>query len=328
MKSDPTKLKASVSECGETVLASVIVAAFRADRYLPIALRSALDQTYPHTEVVVADDADDPATKRLVESLADSRLVYRPNATRLGPAGNHREAIRAARGEYVAILNHDDRWEPTFLERLVTPLAANPDVVLSFCDHGVIDPDGSRLTAETDANTARWGRGRLTAGLQAAYPALVVNGSIPMAMGTVFRRSALHPDDLPDSAGPAYDLWLSYLIGKSGGKAWFTPERLSEWRTHPQSLTAARGADWIGGSVRVWEQVAVDPAYASHHRLVTRKLASVRAAEGMAHLRAGKPTAARVALGRSLSTNRWSAKTWAAMGISYLPGAVRRWAIS
>src|SRR5262245_28823703 len=143
---------------------SIIVAAHRSD-YLETALRSALAQTFEDFEIIISDDANCADTRHLVESLADSRLRYHPNPVALGPAGNHRAAFGVARGEFLAILNHDDRWEREFLATLVPPLQNDANLALAFCDHGIIDGTGKLLEKESASNCAQWGRDRLAPGI-------------------------------------------------------------------------------------------------------------------------------------------------------------------
>ena len=68
---------------------TAIIATYRAGEYLRHAIGSALAQTRVDLEVLVSDDANDPEVSRLTGSFADSRVRYRWNPSRLGPAGNH-----------------------------------------------------------------------------------------------------------------------------------------------------------------------------------------------------------------------------------------------
>jgi glycosyltransferase involved in cell wall biosynthesis len=301
---------------------SVLVAAYKEDAYLELALRDALGQTHAAVEVIVSDDAASDATRVLVDRLGDARLVYRANPVRLGAAGNHRAALEAARGEFVTVLNHDDRWEPDFLESLLAPLVADPTLSLAFCDHWVIDAAGKRLDEATDANTVQWGRDRLLAGRQESFPRLVVNQSIPLAMGAVFRRATINPADLPGDAGPAYDVWLTYLLSRAGGGAWYVPRRLTNWRVHPRSQTAARAIDWTVGGIRFWEAAIADPAFAPHRDEIRRSLALGYRSLAVTHLRAGDhPAARRVA--RLALRHRWAdPRTWAVLALACAPQAV------
>ncbi|MEY8688537.1 MAG: glycosyltransferase family 2 protein [Leptothrix sp. (in: b-proteobacteria)] len=254
-------------------LVTVVIAAYRSrPDHLHAAIASALAQTWSALEVVVSDDTPDDALAALVASFGDDRLVYRHNRPALGVARNHWACFEAARGEFVVVLNHDDQLEPTSVWRLALALKAEPRASLAFADHWVIDADGLRLQAETDHNSAAWGRATLAGGLHQPFLDLVARQSIPMAMGAMFRRAALTVA-CPPSAGPAYDLWLAYLLARDGGGAVYVPERLSAWRTHSSNLTSQGGLDWLLGSATAWEAMAGDPLAASVAPLARRHAA-------------------------------------------------------
>ena len=301
-----------------TPLVTAVVATYRPDRYLEAVLASALAQTLCDFEVIVADDGNDPAVRELVESFGDARLVYSGNSQRLGPARNHWSAFAAARGKYLSILNHDDVWRPSFLERLTAPLEHDRDVVLAFCDHDVIDSDGATLAAATAENSARWGRTRLTEGRRQPFHSLVVRQTIPMAMGAVFRRDAIQAAELPD-VGPAYDLWLAYELARSRSAAWYVADRLSAWRQHPAQLTQTRNRAWALGAVACWRAMASDPVFATHPTEVASKLAlaSIEAAQSALLEHDWRSARLNAAAAVAVGPSNWRA--WLAFGRSLLP---------
>lgn len=244
-------------------MVTIVTAAYKTrPDHLRAALESAVRQTYGSFELIVSDDSPDASLAALVSSFGDPRLRYRHNVPALGVAGNHWACFREARGTFIALLNHDDEFEPTFLERLVEPLVGDETLALAFCDHWVIDAEGRTLTDETDRNTKAWGRATLAAGVHRPFGELLLRQTIPLAMGAVFRRSAL-PDRFDDTAGPAYDLWIAYWLCRTGFGAYYVPERLSRWRTHPTNLTSAAGSDWALGGATCWAAIASDPALRS-----------------------------------------------------------------
>jgi glycosyltransferase involved in cell wall biosynthesis len=297
---------------------TAVIAAYRAGEYLRHSIRSALAQTRPDLEVLVSDDADEPEVRHLAESFGDSRVRYRSNARRLGPAGNHWAALLAARGWYIAILNHDDLWRPDYLATVVPVLESTPDAVLVFCDHDVIDPAGRSLSAEADRTTEQWGRDKLTQGLYRPFSDLVARQSIPVATGCLFRRDAVEPNTLPE-VGPAYDLWLAYALCRTGGGAYYIADRLTAWRVHPEQITATRDDAWARGSLACWQAMAQDPIFGPARRAVRRRLADAACALGVAQLATGNlsaaSSAARLAI-RSRPTNR---RAWVIAGLSLLP---------
>jgi len=298
---------------------SVVIATYRPDRFLGEAISSALGQTIDDLEVIVADDGNDPTVKRRVESIGDPRLVYRGNRDRLGPARNHWNAFESAQGEYLSILNHDDCWRPMFLERLVEPLEADSGIDLTFCDHDVIDAHGRTMAKATEENSARWGRTALSPGLHEPFTTLVVRQSIPLAMGSVFRRDMIDFARLPD-VGPAYDLWLAYELSRTGRGAWYIPERLSAWRQHPTQLTQSRNRSWAAGAVACWKAMADDPAFSEAAlgvKLSSAAVEEVRAAISERDWRAARRTAV-----LAVSACPVNLRAWWAFGLAHSPTRV------
>lgn len=254
-------------------LVSIVIAAYksRAD-HLSTAISSALNQSWLDIEVIVSDDSPDDRLRVLAEGFRDPRLRYRHNVPALGVARNHWVSFAQARGEYIAVLNHDDWLAPGFVDRLARVLQQQPRAALAFCDHWLIDASGRRLDAQSDSNSVACGRAGLAEGMHRDFTHLVGQQTIPMAMGALFRRSAL-PELLPADAGPAYDLWLTYLLCCSGGGAWYVPERLSAWRTHGTSLSSAGGLAWFLGTATCWQQVARDRRFANIRQAARNKAA-------------------------------------------------------
>jgi len=254
-------------------LVSIVIAAYKSRvDHLSAAICSALNQSWFELEIIVCDDSPDDSLRDVAEGFRDPRVGYKHNVPSLGVARNHWVSFAQARGEFIAVLNHDDWLAPGFVERLACILMQQPRAVLAFCDHWVIDARGRRLDAESDSNSASWGRAQLAEGMHRPFERLVQDQTIPMAMGTLFRRSAL-PAVLPAEAGPAYDLWLTYLLCRSGGGAWYVHERLSAWRTHEASLSSQGGLAWLEGSAECWYQVANDKRFASIRQTARSKAA-------------------------------------------------------
>ncbi|MDK7301760.1 glycosyltransferase family A protein, partial [Staphylococcus hominis] len=63
----------------------------------------------------------------LEKELADSRLtvIYHENNT--GVSGARNSALEHASGDYIAFLDGDDYWEPTYLERMLREVESAPD---------------------------------------------------------------------------------------------------------------------------------------------------------------------------------------------------------
>jgi glycosyltransferase involved in cell wall biosynthesis len=105
---------------------SVVIPAYNAGGFIKRTIDSVLAQTYRDYEVIVVDDGSTDNTADVVKSYAGKvRYIYQENAGD-GPARN--AGIRAARGEWIAFLDHDDEWLPQKLELQMKLLDRNPDL--------------------------------------------------------------------------------------------------------------------------------------------------------------------------------------------------------
>lgn len=250
---------------------SIVIACYKSNHiHLLEALDSALGQSFSDIEILVADDSPDDMLKQVVSTRQDSRVKYYHNSPSFGPAENHWNAFELAKGEYVAILNHDDRLEKTFVQTLKKQLDDNPSCGLAFCDHWIMDSSGRIQYHETDENSNRYGRFKLRPGVHRPFSQLVISQTIPMAMGALFRRSSL-PYSFPKNVGPAYDLWLTYLLARTGSAASYVPERLSFWRDHIENTTSGGGVAWLEDSANCWLTLYSDPFFSDFRQITLDK---------------------------------------------------------
>ncbi|MEX2316513.1 MAG: glycosyltransferase [Pirellulales bacterium] len=117
-------------------LVSVVIPAYRADRFIGEALESVSRQAYSNWEVIVVEDGSRGATQTIVEDFArrhpSQRIVYSRNEQNCGPSHTRNVAFSRARGEYVAFLDADDRWLPDHLAVSVDALRTTAhDIVYS-----------------------------------------------------------------------------------------------------------------------------------------------------------------------------------------------------
>ncbi len=258
----------------EIPLVSVVIATYKTpENYLRTALDSLINQSWSHLEILIVDDSPVSDLEKFVLTFKDHRLQYIHREISLGVAENHWQAFKVCRGKYISVLNHDDSFDRFFIEKMVVELERNSQLALAFCDHWIMDSNGNIDYEETDRNSHHWKRSHLHSGIHQPFDKLLIDQSIPMVMGTVFRQDLL-PTKFPDNAGPAYDLWLTYLLCKSRKGSFYIPERLSYWRAHPQNITSQGGWNWSYGTALCWEAVSYDPCMNSIKRKAKVKSAA------------------------------------------------------
>jgi glycosyltransferase involved in cell wall biosynthesis/cyclopropane fatty-acyl-phospholipid synthase-like methyltransferase len=108
---------------------SVIIPAFNVASYLTQAAHSALHQTHQDLELVIVDDGSTDETPHVADSLraASPARVHVIHQANQGLSQARNAALEAARGEFVALLDGDDLWMPTFIERQLSVLRAHPE---------------------------------------------------------------------------------------------------------------------------------------------------------------------------------------------------------
>lgn len=102
---------------------SVIVAAHNAEATIDYALKSVASQTFAHWECIIVDDCSTDRTRDLIQmwSQKDGRFKLLHTPSNLGPSGARNLAISVAAGEWITVLDADDRFDPL---RLINLLAA------------------------------------------------------------------------------------------------------------------------------------------------------------------------------------------------------------
>ncbi len=125
---------------------TAIIPAFNAGRFINRTIDSVLAQTYKDFELIVVDDGSTDNTAEIVKSYGSKVIyIYQPNAGD-GPARN--AGIKAAKGKWIAFLDHDDEWLPEKLDAQMKLLSANPD--LRWCGTNRYQSDGRRCVVVGD----------------------------------------------------------------------------------------------------------------------------------------------------------------------------------
>ena len=217
---------------------AVIVLAYNRPQLLTEALLSVARQTRAPAEIIVVDDCS-PRPLEIASSvpaILPLRLVRQP--TNQGPAHAARRGLEETDAELVAFLNDDVLWEPEFLERLEDALDAHPEAAVAFCDHAVIEANGTPDPAYADRMSAQFKRDRLPAGLVEDLPRVaLVDKAMPGASFSMTRRRELDPRIIA-SGGEVWDYFVCLCACRSGCPGVYVNQRLGAYRLSPSGITA------------------------------------------------------------------------------------------
>ena len=130
-------------------LVSVVMPTYNSPlHFLAQAIESVQAQVYPHWELCIADDAStNPEVQAFLKEAAqkDTRIsiVFRSQNGHISESSN--SALEIAKGEWVALLDHDDLLHPMALYELVNTLQSHPEAQIVFSDEDKIDETGERF---------------------------------------------------------------------------------------------------------------------------------------------------------------------------------------
>ncbi len=148
VESDRALQQAKGKQFAVQPLISVVVPVYNPHpAWLKQAIESVLAQTYGHWQLCIADDAStDPAIRPMLEgyALSDSRIqvFFRKENGHISAASN--SALTLARGEWVALLDHDDLLAEHALFWVVDAINRDPDCQLIYSDEDKVDELGLR----------------------------------------------------------------------------------------------------------------------------------------------------------------------------------------
>ena len=130
-------------------LVSIIMPSYNCGEYVEETIRSVQAQTYTNWEIIFMDDCSTDDTIRRVSELRekDSRIKLFQNHANSGAAVSRNNALREARGRWIAFLDSDDQWESTKLEKQVRFMEEN-GYAFSYTEYQEMDAEGA-LTGVT-----------------------------------------------------------------------------------------------------------------------------------------------------------------------------------
>ena len=130
----------------EKVEISIVIPMYNAEKYIKETLDSVFAQTYKNYEVIVVNDCSKDNGLKIVEEYQKKHknLKIINNEKNLNVAESRNKGIQAAKGEWIAFLDADDKWVENKLEIQIQKVKEN-NSSLCFASYYFIDDDGTDL---------------------------------------------------------------------------------------------------------------------------------------------------------------------------------------
>ena len=243
-------------------LISVVMPVFDTPlRWLHEAVASVVAQDYPHWQLCIADDGSTepwvgPELRRWAAS--DPRISIRPLERNVGIAAASNAALELARGEFVALMDHDDVIPPHALGTVAAAIHEVPDARLIYTDSDHLDGEGERCTPFFKPD---WDYVRFL-------------GQNYLNHLTVIRSDVLEQIDgwrEGYEGSQDYDLYLRVIEVIDDDQVHHIPDILYHWRDVPSSKARANLADAVRAARRAIE----------HHLVRQHASAEVKGAAGI-----------------------------------------------
>ena len=181
---------------------SVVITCYNYGEYVGSALESVFAQTFQDFEIILIDDGSTDDSEKIIRSfLVDNRLKYYRH-TNSGQAIAKNRGIVKAKGEFIAFLDADDKWEKAKLEKQI-PLFSDRDIGVVFSRAKYIDDKDQLLNFSLTDRYLQPRSGRVT-----NY--LYIDNFIPFSSSVVRKKciSNLGSFDETLPMGIDWDLWL------------------------------------------------------------------------------------------------------------------------
>lgn len=219
-------------------LVSVVIPNYNGGFFLNEALGSVMSQTYPCLEIIVVDDGSNDNSLEILATFEEQIVLLKTN--KLGAAAARNAGIKAARGEYIALLDSDDIWDNDKLQLQVDRLESMR-LDLVYCS-------GQEFGDNSSSSLIH--QAKYSGDCYKYFKRYPTRGIIELGCSSaVFRTSILETSGLFDESfsGAAED-WDFFRRYSKHAKVGFCPEILVKYRRHAGSITARSVLDYYLGN--------------------------------------------------------------------------------
>ncbi|HEX8677267.1 MAG TPA: glycosyltransferase family 2 protein [Segetibacter sp.] len=211
-------------------LVSIVLTTYNGEKYLAKQLESLFQQTYTNIEIIAVDDCSSDKTVEILTEHAEKHRNIKVfvNEVNLGFIKNFEKGCTLSSGDYIALSDQDDYWDPDKIKKLVEAIGEHPIV---YCDSIVCDEDlnSSGIKISDLVNFKSWNNCLQLAVFCRIY-----------AHAMLFKRS-LFNIAYPFLEVIPPDWWLPYLSTFYGGMKYF-PEPLVLYRQHGGNVSGVIGS--------------------------------------------------------------------------------------
>ena len=209
-------------------LVSIITPCYNGEKYLAETIESVIAQTYLKWEMIIIDDGSKDNSVGIIKQYMQIEnrihLICQKNA---GSAAARNLGIQHADGQYIALLDADDLWNKTFLEKQIKFMKER-NAVCVYCSYKRINEHSKEILRPTMAHKRITDKDMLRRNYIGCLSGLYDISKY----GKVYLHEELK------SIRDDYAYWID--IVKLEGKAYGNPEILASYRVLQNSTTGRK----------------------------------------------------------------------------------------
>ena len=211
------------------------------ETYLREAIESILAQSYTDFEFLILDDCPEKSVEYIVKTYVDKRIKYLKNTQNIGISASRNKLIDLSRGEYLAVMDHDDIALPERFKKEVAFLDSHPDVGVVGTWYERFPNKKIKKTYITNSQIEH----NLMYACSILHPSSMIRKSTLISNNIRYEAEFTPAED--------YVLWCR-LIGKT--KFANIPEVLQKYRDYPNNSSKMKAAEMKEATnrIRIWLQ--------------------------------------------------------------------------
>lgn len=248
----------------ENIFFSVMICCYNSEKYLHETIDSVINQTYGNWEIVAVNDGSTDKTEEIILEYKNKGVpITYFRQENQGFASARNKAVALSRGEWIAVIDHDDVCLPGRLEIQAAHIREHPKAKLFFANTVHFNDDGTEIRRQFDrVNPCEWS---LTKGK--AINRLLARGCFIDTESVVFNKeAALSIGGFDKSYRYIVDYDFFLRMG-STFDLFGSDELVSKWRVHEDQASQTMSLIMFQESDRIFFKYFRSDYLASKTRL-------------------------------------------------------------
>lgn len=201
-----------------------ILCYYNEEKYIELAVKSLLNQTYENLEIILVNDASTDHSREIVANIHDDRIILIDEDTNHGLPWCRNRGLDIATGDYIGFFDADDISDKYRIEKLVSYLDEHSEIAAVSGSYDNIDENGDIIC--TKQNNLAYD----SLSIQARF----LYGNAVAGACAVFRKDFIDKykirNDVTLFLIEDYHFWLQFV--KHGGKFANIDDVLFHYRIH------------------------------------------------------------------------------------------------